>query len=228
MRSAWHYLSCTLAAVALLGAAVPAHAERPLLVASNRCNSQTIDDASSRIREYDRHGPGASSAKLLQRYGAIADVLSVLNEERDILDSICSNDADRAPLFAQIAGYSAWALVLESDVAAKLNASCPAAASALPRIMLADAWLSLANVVNANGGAVPATFADVIPKVRTRADAVGLTLPAWADTSAYWASQVRDKAKTAIATCPTPSPSPAPSTSSGDAEETGELRIVRK
>jgi hypothetical protein len=227
MRSARHYLNCTLAAVALLGAAVPARAERQILVASNRCNSQTIDDASSRIRDYDRHGPAANSAKLLQRYGAIAEVISTLNEERDILDSICSGDAQRAPLFAQIAAYSAWALALESDVAAKLNASCPAAAAALPTIMLADAWLALANVVNADGGVVPASFADVIPKVRTRADAVGLTLPAWADTSAYWAGQVRDKAKAAIATCPSPSPSPSPSTGSGDSGS-GELRIVRK
>ncbi len=62
-------------------------------------------------------------------------------------------------------------------------------------MMLADAWLALANVVNAAGGAVPTAFADVIPKVRTRADAVGLALPAWTETSAYWAGQVHDKAK---------------------------------
>ncbi len=60
------------------------------------------------------------------------------------------------------------------------------------------------------GGAVPTEFTDVIPKVRTRADAVGLALPAWAETSAYWAGQVRDKAKAAIATCPSPSPSTSP------------------
>jgi hypothetical protein len=78
-------------------------------------------------------------------------------------------------------------------------------------------------VVNADGGTVPPSFADVIPKVQTRAASVALTLPAWADTSAYWAGQVREKAKAAIATCPTPSPStPAPST------PPGELRIVRK
>ncbi len=211
-----------LAAVVLLGAAVPTYSAPPILVASNRCNSQTIDDTSSRIRDYDRHGPGTSPGKLLQRYGAIADVLATLNEERDILESICASDSQRAPLFAQIAAYSAWALALESDVAAKLNAACPAAATALPTMMLADAWLALANVVNADDGAVPPSFADVIPKVRTRADTVGLALPAWTDTSAYWAGQVRDKARGAIATCPTLSPSPAPSS------PPGELRIVRK
>jgi len=210
MRNARHYLTVTLAAVVLLGIAEPARSAQSVLVASNRCNGQTIDDASSRIRDYDRHGPRDSSAQLLQRYGAIADVVATLNEERDILDSVCSSDAQRAPLFAQIAEYSAWALALESDVAAKLNASCPAAASALPAMMLADAWLALANVVNSNNGVVPTTFSDVIPKVRTRAGAAGLTLPAWTDTSAYWAGQVREKAKAAIATCPTPSPSPTP------------------
>ncbi len=207
----------TLAAVVLLGAAAPTYAASPILLASNRCNSQTVDDASSRIRDYDRHAPGTGSAKLLQRFGAIAEVIATLNEERGVLDSMCS-DAQRAPLFAQIAAYSAWALALQSDLAAKLNASCSAAATALPSMMLADAWLALANVVNADGGAVPATFEDVIPKVRTRADAVGLALPAWAETSAYWAGQVDDKAKAAIATCPSPSPSAS----------AGELRIVRK
>jgi hypothetical protein len=46
--------------------------------------------------------------------------------------------------------------------------------------------------------------------VQTRATAVGLTLPAWSETSAYWRDQVHAKAKAAIATCPSPSPSPTP------------------
>ena len=216
MRYVPRSFASALAAVVLLCTAMPARAAAPILVAANRCNSQTIDQASSRIRDYDRHGPGGSTARLVERFGAIAEVIATLNEERDILDSICSSDAQRSPLFTQIATYSAWGLALESDVAAKLNASCAAAATALPTIMLADAWLALARVVNEDGGAVPASFADVIPKVQTRAAAVGLTLPAWADTSAYWADQVRTKAKAAIATCPTPSTSPSPSTPQGD------------
>jgi hypothetical protein len=80
--------------------------------------------------------------------------------------------------------------------------------------MLSGAWLSLANVVNNANGTVPASFQDVIPKVQTRAQAVGLPLPAWADTSAYWRDQVHAKAKAAIATCPSPSPSASPSPSS--------------
>ncbi len=190
-------------------APVPANAA-PVEVAVSRCNGQTIDDASSRIREYDRHGPGGGETSLLNRYAAIAEVLATLNEERTILSTICTSDAERAPFFAQIAATVAWALVLEADVAARLNASCPAAASALPTMMLSDAWLALANVVNEDDGTVPASFKEVIPKVQTRAAALALTLPPWAQTSVYWRDQVHAKAKAAVASCPSPSPSPSP------------------
>jgi hypothetical protein len=66
----------------------------------------------------------------------------------------------------------------------------------------------MANVVNDSGGPVPAIFTDVIPKVQSRAQAVGLTLPPWADTSAYWRDRVHDRAKADVATCPSPSPTP--------------------
>jgi hypothetical protein len=210
MRKFLHIM-VLVAVAALLGTGAPVRAAMRVEVAVNRCNGQTIDDASTKVRDYDRHGPGGSSARLLQRYAAIAEVISVLNEERQILDSVCSSDAQKAPFFAQVAAFSAWALALESDVAAKLNASCGAAAKALPTMMLSDAWLGLATVVNNDGGTVPTAFGDVIPKIQTRAQAVGLTLPAWADTSAYWSNQVHAKAKAAIATCPSPTPSPSPS-----------------
>lgn len=201
-----------LAALAVwLGSGIPAGAATPVLVAANRCNSQTIDDASTRLREYDRRGTSGNSGQLLQRYGAIVDVVAVLNEERQILDSVCSSDAQQSPLFAQIAALSAWALVLEADIAAKLNASCGAAAQALPTMMLSDAWLALANVVNEQGAAVPTAFNNVIPRIQSRAQALGLALPAWAETSAYWRDQVHAKAKAALSTCPSPSPSASPS-----------------
>lgn len=183
----------------------------PVEVAVDRCNGQTIDDASARIRDYDRHPPGGSSGQLMARFGAIADVMQVVNEERQVLESVCSSETQRAAFVEQIAETVAWALALEADLAARLNASCPAAAQALPSMMLSDAWLSLANVVNGDGGAVPKRFSDVVPKVQTRAQAVGLVLPAWSETSAYWRDQVHAKAKMAVATCPTPSPSPSAS-----------------
>ena len=136
-------------------------------VAVNRCNSQTVDDAYARVRDFDRHAPGGSSDDLLQRIGAITGLLATLREEREILDSICASDAARAPLFAQIAATTAWALTLESDVAVRLNASCPGAARGLATMMLSDAWLAMANVVNDSGGPVPAIFTDVISKVQS-------------------------------------------------------------
>lgn len=193
---------------AAFGAATPSAASAGILVALDRCNGQTIDDAVGRVRDYDRHPPGNAPSQLLQRFGAIADALSVLTEEREILTSVCSNDAQRENFIVQIAAGTAWALVLESDIASRLNASCPAAAAAFPQMMLSDAWLALANVINANSGFVPPAFTDVIPKIQTHAQAAGLALPAWADTSQYWRDQLHAKAKTAIATCPSPSPQP--------------------
>jgi hypothetical protein len=193
---------------ALVGAAAPLRAAVPVEVAVNRCNSQTVDDAYARVRDFDRHAPGGSASDLLQRIGAITGLIATLREERDILDSICASDAARAPLFAQIAATTAWALTLESDVAARLNASCPAAAQGFSKMMLSDAWLTMANAVNDSGGQVPAILTGVIPKVQSRAQAVGLTLPPWADTSAYWRDQVHKQAEADLATCPSPSPSP--------------------
>ncbi|MFY9739341.1 MAG: hypothetical protein WAK11_09865 [Candidatus Cybelea sp.] len=209
-----------LVCAALVGAALPLRAAAPMQVAVNRCNSQTVDDAYARVRDFDRHAPGPSPDDLLQRIGAITGLLATLREEREILESICASDAARAPLFAEIAATSAWALTLESDVAIQLNHSCPAAARALATMMLSDAWLAMANVVNDSGGPVPAIFADVITKVQRRAQAVGLTLPPWADTSAYWRDRVHDRAKADVTTCPSPSPAPT--------LRRGILRMVRK
>jgi len=185
--------------------------EASLKVAVSRCNGQTIDDVSRRLRDYDRHAPSSSQGQLLARYGAIVDALSTLGEEGDILKSVCSSESQTEEFYTQIAALTAWALVLEADVAGKLNASCAAAASGLPTMMLADAWLALANRVNDGNGVVPSAFNDVIPKVQARAQALDLTLPPWSETSQYWRDQVHTKEKMAIATCPSPSPSPSPS-----------------
>lgn len=183
-----------------------------VLLAANRCNGQTIGELSARIRDFDRHPPGGNQAALVKRYGALSETINTLNEEREILDSLCQNDAQEAELFSQIAAASALALVLEADVVARLNAACPIAATQLPTMMLADAWLTLAYVVNDQNGTVPASFSDDIAKIQTRAAAVNLTLPVWADTSVYWRDQVRAKGKAAIAAaCPTPSQSPGAS-----------------
>ncbi len=206
------YVALGVACMVLQFAGPPAaRSAAPVEIAANRCNAQTIQDASQRVGDYDRHAPRDGTSSLLTRYGALAEVISVLNEEREILNNICSTDAQKAPLFAQIAATSAWALVLQADLAARLNASCPAAAKALPTMMIADAWLALGNVVNDQNGSVPTAFKDVIAKVQNNAQKFGLTLPPWSETSAYWRDQVHAQAKAEIATCPSPSPSLSPS-----------------
>lgn len=201
-------LLCAALAFGSLAARLPVPA-----AAAGRCNSQTVDEGYARVRDYDHHPPGNTPQKLLARYTAVSDVLATMQEEREILDSVCSGDSVRASLFAELAATVAWALALQSDVAAKLNASCPAAAQALPTVMLADAWLDMANVINEGNGAVPSIFKDVIPKVQTRAAAIDLTLPGWADTSAYWRDGIREKAKALAATCPSPTPGRTPTPS---------------
>jgi len=209
--------------VLTLGVQAHAPAAVPVWIAASRCNGQTIDEAAARVRDYEHRGVAGSSAELLARFGGVAEIIATMSEEREILDSICSSDAERAPFFIHIAATSALALALEGDIAAKLNAACPAAAKAFPTMMLADAWLALANVVNGQNGTVPESFNDLIPKIQSRAQTVGLILPAWADTSAYWRDQIHAAAKKAVATCPSPSPGPSFSPS-----ERKSLRIVRK
>jgi hypothetical protein len=196
-------------AAALAGMIAPLRTTTPAAAAANRCNSQTVDDAYARVRDYSRRGTGGSTTQQVQRFASVAGVLATLRDEREILDSVCTSDASRAPLFAEIAATTAWALTLEAALAAKLNASCPAAAQALPTMMLSDAWLAMARVVNDSGGTVPALFGNVIAQVQAGAQGVGLTLPPWADTSQYWRDQVHTKARAEAATCPSPSPSPS-------------------
>jgi hypothetical protein len=183
-------------------------------VAASRCNSRTINDYQGQIRYYEAHPPRGNPADLNHRLVDIGDILSSLNEEHGVLDSVCATDGEKAPLFAQLNATVAWALALQSDIAAKLNVSCPPAAKTLPAAMLAQAWLAVAATVNDNNGTVPKSIAEVIPKVQTRAAAVGLTLPSYTETSAYWRDQVAELAKQAVATCPTPVPVPATPTPS--------------
>ena len=185
-----------------------------VVAAASRCNSRMINDYYGEIRNDDAHPPRNDSGALNARLEDLADILNSLSEEHNVLDSICPTDSDKAPLFAQLNAATAWALALQSDIAAKLNASCLPAAKALPAAMLAQAWLALAATVNDQGGTVPRSIAEVVPKIQTRAAAVGLTLPAYTETSPYWRDQVTDQAKQAVQICPTPVPPPPTSTPS--------------
>ncbi|HEX3456668.1 MAG TPA: hypothetical protein VHR97_01820 [Candidatus Baltobacteraceae bacterium] len=210
MTSSSRLAGLIVVAFATLASALPGRAAPAAMVALNRCNGQVIDESSARVRDYDRHPPANNETALLKRYGSISELIGTLNEEREILDSVCTRDARQEELFAQVAAVSGAALVLQADVTAKLNAACPAAATGVPQMILADAWLGLARVINEQNGTVPRSFADVIPKIQSHAQAINLTLPVWAETSVYWRDQVKVKAKDAVASCQSPSPSPSP------------------
>jgi hypothetical protein len=203
---------CLAFAFALVfGAGVSRAAAAPTQdIAPGRCNDQAISQASAQVKSI-QNDAGGNMAAVQGRFGELLQILNTLNEERDVLKSLCSSDAQRAPLFTEIAATSAEGLVIAANLAARMNASCPAAAEAIPSLMLADAWLGMANVVNDQGGKVPASFADVVPKIRAMAPTVGLTLPSWKDTSQFWRDQIHTEAKAAVDTCaPPPTPTPAP------------------
>jgi hypothetical protein len=210
-------LGASLLTFSGIAAAPPATGAGPtsIVAAASRCNSRMINDYEGQIRNFDAHPARGNPADLSARLNDIGDILQSVDEEHNVLDSICPSEADKAPLFAQLAATTAWGLALQSDIAVKLNASCPPAAKALPTAMLAGAWLAIAATVNDANGNVPKSIAEVIPKVQTRAAAVGLALPAYPETSAYWRDQAALQAKAAVESCATPasaaSPSPAAS-----------------
>jgi hypothetical protein len=213
MRSSAAALAFLLNAAALGAAPAPAHAG-PVLVAAGRCNSQMINGYESEIRDDDAHPPRGNPDDLQKRFNDIGALLQSLGQERGIVDSVCSSDAEKAPLFAQIGAAASWALALQSDLALRMNVPCAPAAKAIGQALLAQGWLDLASVVN-QGGAIPPDVTSAAPRIQTRAAALGLTLPVYADTSAYWRTQITNQAKAAAAACPSPAAtgSPAPSSS---------------
>ncbi len=194
-----------------VSAGIQAPGRAGMLVAVDRCNGRMVNDYATQVRDYDAHPARSNPTDLEKRFNDIDQILAGLNQERGILDNICSSDAQKSPMFAQISATAAWALALESDIATKLGLPCPAGAKAYSEALLAQAWLDLASIVNDNGGTVPTDVARTAPKIQTRAATLGLTLPAYPQTSGYWRDTIAAQTKTAVQACPTPSGSPVPS-----------------
>jgi hypothetical protein len=182
-------------------------------VAMDRCNDRMVNDYAEEVRNDDARPPRNNPADLEKRFDALSQLLAGLNQERGILDIMCSSDAQKTAYFAEIGAAAALALALQSDIAGKLQLPCAAGSKGFSQALVAQAWLDLASIVAAAGGTVPPNVAQVAPKVQSRAAAIGLTLPAYADTSGYWRDTIAAQAKTAIQGCPTPSPTPEPFTS---------------
>ena len=202
-------LAVVLTAVVVGVAAGPVRAAGA--VAFDRCNPRMADDYSGQIRDFEAHPVRGGANDMFKRLQAINDVLTAVNQERGVIDGVCSTQAQKAPIFAQLAATAAWGLGLQSDVLLQLGQPCPPAGKAMATALVSQGWLDLATSVNHNGGTVPEPVAQVVPKLQSRAAALGLTLPAFADTSAYWRDGLDTQAKAAMKACPTPLPSPAPS-----------------
>lgn len=184
---------------------------------SARCNSRMIGDYSNEIRDYDAHPPSGNLEDLQKRFNLINGVLQELGQERAVIDSVCPSDADKAPLYAYLSATASYALALESDIAIRINQPCPPAAKAVAQALLAQGWLDLATIVNEAGGTPPKDIADAAPRIQKRAGLLGLTLPAWADTSAYWRDQQANQAKAAVEACSSPPPSASPAAAASPA-----------
>jgi hypothetical protein len=172
-----------------------------------------IDDDSNQIRDLERR-PAKDANAIWGQLSDLHDTLSALSEENNVIDHECATDTDKAPLFAQINAATATGIVLQSDLIGRLYAPCPPAATAVSQALIAQAWLAVAATINDQNGVVPASIAPVIPKVRTRAAALNMALPAYPDTSAYWRDQFGGAVQTAMQSCvgklPTPPPTPKP------------------
>ena len=197
--------SLTLAIAALAIAPSPASASGTGLVA-DRCNSGTIGGYETQLRADEAHPAGDQQAQLIARYHDLETVVSGLDLEQTALDGVCPQGATRTSYDVEVAADQGWALTLEADTLAKIAPPCPEAFGAMPRLLLATAWLALAKPINEAGdGVVPPAIATVAAKIEPRAKSLDLTLPKFADTSDYWRKGVAADAKAALQKCPGPS-----------------------
>ncbi len=182
-----------------------------LVAAANpRCNHDVAGMLERRVRGYDRHPPAQNADALSRRYLQLNSILQQAQVEHDILHELCTGAEFAAPA-DQLAGVVAWAYALEADITVQhfTALKCPQTATTAAQALLADAWYALATTYAT--GTPPAEapsptpaplVAEVTPKVKSRAGAVGLELPAFADATEYW----RDTMDGKVVLCPTAAP----------------------
>lgn len=172
----------------------------PVYVASgSRCNNIVSTKLEDRARGFDRRPPNATDRN--DRYVALQGISSEADQEADILHAVCP-EADFPPLEAQLLAVKAWTLLLEADLnQANYAARCPAAATPVASALVGNAWLLIVRADPESTGR-SGTVNAVKPKVLSRAAALSLTLPTVDDASAYWVTQLQQKADEAAAGCP--------------------------
>ena len=167
--------------------------------APRRCNTHLATQLEDRVREYDRRPPGAKDFN--DRFVELQLLISSADQEIGILQSVCS-EPDAVPIVAQLNGVQAWALLLESDLNRQNYAKrCPDAEVAVSRAFVGNAWVILSKSDPQATGRFP-TVKTVVPKAQARAAALGMTLPAPADATAFWLGQLQHTASEAQNHCP--------------------------
>jgi hypothetical protein len=201
--------SLTLAIVAFGFGPAPAIASGSIVAAADRCDSNVLDGFETQIRTDEAHPPGDRQAELLARFHELDTTVNGLDMEKTVLDGVCAAGPTRTAYDVRVAADQGWALTLEADTLAKVQPPCPDAFGAMPRLLLATAWLALAKPVNdAGDGVIPAAIVAVVAKIEPRAKSLDLTLPKFADTSDYWRKGVAADTKAALQKCPAPADQP--------------------
>jgi hypothetical protein len=192
--------------------AVTASRGTVVAVGNPRCNYVQAGILERRVRDDARRASSQTPDGLGTRYTELSSIIREAQIERDILHEVCAS-SELLPIDDQLAGVIAWALVQQSDVAGKRFSlvGCLATANGAQRALLADAWYALASTFNTDGatpGATPTPASlvrDVVPEVRVRAAAVGLSLPRFADATEYWRDTITSQR---VAPCSSAAPSP--------------------
>lgn len=183
-----------------------AFANGPILVARGtpRCNNVTATRLEDEVRGYERHVAKAEPAAWDERMAKFHDILANMSVEEDVLKSVCPAE-DFVPITSQMDATRAWVHALESDIArAEYARDCPAQELPVAAGFVAQAWLDLVTASPNGMTASTKLVQELTPKIKSRAVAVHLTLPAPAETSNYWMTQVQAAGRTAAQACPPP------------------------
>jgi len=163
----------------------------------SRCNAVHINEIQGELQSFAQHPAGAS--KITERSIAIVQAQTDAQQERVILQGVCSDD-DFAPLAARLYALDAWADLLgERNGEGSSPDLCPGTDKKVMAGAAASAWLKLAQAASASKP--PALVATLSPQIQAMATQAGITLPVFSETSSYWESKYEAAAKQAIIDC---------------------------
>ncbi len=157
-----------------------------------RCNYVVAGSLERQVRADARRSPGNTLDALNARQEDLNSILQQAQVESDILQNVCTRE-ELPPVQNQLAGVIAWAYLLEADIAPQRFhlAYCDKTAATAPEALIASAWFALAYTMQQTDEPAPApTLAplvkEVMPQLKARAAAAGVTLPPVESATEYW------------------------------------------